>query len=211
MKWSILWVGLYGKLIYDFITPLGISPQSPVFDCPDPTRTEQILNRIIKIPYTDSFREKILCISYIYELFASLAEDNEVPEKLMANILSAESSTDHVITYHSDNITIRQAENYIRFHYDKEITINEIAAEAHLEPSYFSRLFKKETGFSPKQQIIQYRIQKACDLLKTTNLTVEEISSCVGFPDALYFSRLFRKKKNMSPSMYRKKHTKRSS
>ena len=106
--------------------------------------------------------------------------------------------------YLSDNVYIREAENYIRFNYDRDISVGSLADSLNLSSEYFSRLFKAETGMSPQNMIIEYRIKKACSLLKSTNFTVTEIANCVGIQDQHYFSKLFKNYLGCTPSEYRK-------
>lgn len=108
------------------------------------------------------------------------------------------------ITYLSENIYIREAENYIRFHYDSDITISRLAKLFNLSAEYFSRLFKVETGMTPQNMIIQYRIRKARKLLTTSSLSVNEIAVCIGICDQRYFSKLFKGKIGCLPTEYRR-------
>ena len=111
------------------------------------------------------------------DFFASLY--NGADEKLSNKppVWNIERSYTHEITYLSDNLYIREAENYIRFHYDSDISINALAHRLNISTEYFSRLFKAETGMTPQSMIIKYRIEKACNLLKCTGLSVAEIAS----------------------------------
>ena len=74
---------------------------------------------------------------------------------------------------------------------------------ANISTHYLVYLFKKETGASCREYVIQVRMRRACDLLKHTDYTVSEISRQVGYDDPYYFCRLFRKKTGMPPTQYR--------
>lgn len=88
--------------------------------------------------------------------------------------------------------------------YAQKMTVKELASHAGLSLSRYSSLFKQYTGLSPQQYLIQYRFQKAKDLMSHTHLNIRQIASLVGFDDQLYFSRLFKKYEHLSPIEYRK-------
>ncbi len=203
--WSISWVGVYGSQAELYLKNLGITRSNPVYNCPQAAETEKLIDDIIDMVEKNNSYGKIAVLSKLYLFFSTLFDKNAVPMSEMKSIDLASSDT-HEINYLSDNLYIREAENYIRFHYDREISINSIAKSLNLSPEYFSRLFKSETGLSPQQLIIKYRLDRACILLTATNLTISEISTSVGIPDTRYFSKLFRRNKSMSPSEYRKNH-----
>ena len=73
--------------------------------------------------------------------------------------------------------------------------------------SYFSKIFHGAMGKTPKEFLIHYRITKACQLLKSTQLSIKDISVAVGYPNQLHFSRAFRNVMNISPRDWRKEHS----
>jgi two-component system response regulator YesN len=74
-----------------------------------------------------------------------------------------------------------------------------------LDPSYFGKLFKKETGISFTDYLMNYRIEKAQALLRNTRKNISEICFSVGFNSQSYFGYVFKKKVNLSPKKYRLK------
>jgi len=93
--------------------------------------------------------------------------------------------------------------NYLEKNYSKKITLSEMAAMVHLQPTYFSTAFKKVFGLSPVEFVISKKLEKAQDMLFFTNLTIREIAFKVGFNDEFYFSRIFKKYLGISPAKYR--------
>ncbi len=83
-------------------------------------------------------------------------------------------------------------------------SIVELAHAAGYSVDHFSRIFLKVTGLRPQHYIIQAKIERACQLLLESNLTISAISEVVGFQDIFYFSRQFKQKVGQSPSQYRK-------
>jgi AraC-like DNA-binding protein len=83
------------------------------------------------------------------------------------------------------------------------ISVLEMARAANLSNSRFRELFKATIGMSPKQFCLHVQIEKAKQLLASSELCIHEISECVGTPDSHYFSRIFSRKVGLSPSEYR--------
>lgn len=96
------------------------------------------------------------------------------------------------------------ARQYFHEHYNEPINIDEFAQSRHVSISLFMRNFKKVFNVSPKQYILNIRMNNAQSLLETTDYTVTEIAAIVGYDNPLYFSRLYHKQKGQSPSDYRK-------
>ena len=84
------------------------------------------------------------------------------------------------------------------------LTLDDLAAVAGLSRSHFSRLFRTETGISPWQFLIQARVRKGAELLRSTSKRVNVVSEVCGFPDPNHFCRLFRKHFGSSPGAFRK-------
>lgn len=103
-----------------------------------------------------------------------------------------------------DGELIGQVTAYIEQRYAEELSLERLADMAHMSPSYFSRLFKKETGRNLSVYIQSLRIEKAKALLAATQLKSYEVAERVGIPDPVYFSRLFKKVTGVKPKDYRK-------
>lgn len=93
--------------------------------------------------------------------------------------------------------------NYIYKNFNTEIRVDSLAEMEHLSTGYYRNLFKRQTGMSPIDYIIEIRICHSRELLSNTNLSIKEISSMVGYEDQLYFCRLFKKKTELTPKKYR--------
>lgn len=102
----------------------------------------------------------------------------------------------------SDDV-INEVVDYIETNYHLDISLVDIAAKYHYEPTYFSKLFKSKTNKNFIEYLISVRIEKACALLKDSALKVNEISMLVGYENHQYFCQLFKKYTGMTPSEYR--------
>lgn len=99
--------------------------------------------------------------------------------------------------------SIRRARRYLDRHYDRPVTIRQLSREAAVSPYHFIRLFQRIYRQTPHQYLVQQRIARAKELLRTTDLPVTEICMAVGFESLGSFSTLFRKVAGVSPSAYR--------
>ena len=86
---------------------------------------------------------------------------------------------------------------------DEKLTVEALAANAYLNPNYFSKLFASHVGMPPAKFILKTRMEKAKNLLRFTHLSVSEIAAAVGFADPLYFSRVFHRFAGVSPTEFR--------
>lgn len=102
-----------------------------------------------------------------------------------------------------DIINIAKAVPYIENHFDKSISVAELARLSHYSERHFTRVFKKTYSCSPTEYIINLRINRACVLLKGSDLTISETAEKCGFDDVNYFSRLFKKRIGIPPLKYR--------
>ena len=88
--------------------------------------------------------------------------------------------------------------------FSKDWKIGELLKIAHMSRSNLMRIFRKATGQTPIDYLVRLRIQKAMEMLRSTNLPVTEIAMTVGFNDSNYFTRQFKKITRQPPSAYRK-------
>lgn len=101
------------------------------------------------------------------------------------------------------NQTFMTILDFIKNNYNKHITIQSISAECNINANYLSQLFKKEMGMTLVKYITKLRIMYACNLLDSTNLSINEISEKCGYDDYFYFIRIFKKVTDTTPNQYR--------
>jgi AraC family transcriptional regulator len=101
--------------------------------------------------------------------------------------------------------TLKQIIDYINDRLDQDLSLVELAAIAHISPTYFASLFKQSTGWTPHQYVIYRRIEYAKRLLVQGDLSIAEISAKVGFANPGHFSRHFKKLVGVTPKTLRQR------
>lgn len=91
---------------------------------------------------------------------------------------------------------------YLNENYEKDITLKSLSDIFYLNSSYISQLIKNETGITYSQYLTELRIKKAKQLLKTTDMSLNQISEAVGFNDYFYFIKQFKKIVGVTPGKY---------
>jgi len=103
-----------------------------------------------------------------------------------------------------DTKPIRDAKKYIQDNYTKPISLEEVSTKIGFNATYFSSLFKKDTGYTFLEYVSELRINKAKELLKETNTGIAVICEQVGYNDIKHFTKTFAKYTGLKPNEYRK-------
>lgn len=99
---------------------------------------------------------------------------------------------------------ITEAKKYIQEHFQEPLKLEEVSRVIGFNATYFSTVFKKETGKSFLDYLTEVRMNKAKQLLCRGDLSVNDVAEEVGYQDLKYFSKLFKKAAGISPSDYKK-------
>ncbi|MCI6139822.1 AraC family transcriptional regulator [Clostridium sp.] len=108
------------------------------------------------------------------------------------------------------SLAVQKVVNYISLNLQEDLSLDRLAEIFSLNKSYLSSLFRRETGQTLTDFVIQKRMEHAICLLNTTPTSIQEIAARCGILDLSYFTKLFRRTKGMTPSQYRSMVTKRS-
>ena len=119
---------------------------------------------------------------------------------MIANNAFTEVST----VQNSSKTYIKRAITLIQYNYNTAIKIEDIAQSLNICTEYFIRSFKKHVGKTPKEYLIQYRINQAISLLLSTDLSISDIAQQCGFTDVSYFSRCFKQFMGQTALSFRK-------
>lgn len=100
---------------------------------------------------------------------------------------------------------VEMALTFIEDHYSEPISLSDVAEAVYLNPSYFCKIFKNETGESFTKSLMKFRINKAIALLQDPRLKIYEIAEMVGYSDVQYFTKIFKSVAGVVPTYYRDK------
>ena len=134
-----------------------------------------------------------VCYSYLLQVYAMLGQRylngvrNRIPDG--GRIVESE--------------VITASMTYINNHYKQDLSLDDVAEFAGFSRYYFSRSFKKQTGYSFKDYLCEKRLQVATDLLIRTDKSMKDVAAESGFGSVATFNRVFREKKGCTPTQFR--------
>lgn len=135
------------------------------------------------------------------EYLKNLEEDMKAERKGGEHSISM--GTKMIMEKERHNKTLKQVVDYIHEHYDeKDVTLSFLASKFFIQKNYLCTIFKQEMNSTVNDYIIELRMKKAKNLMRTTKLSITEIAEKVSYTDLSYFNRLFRKENGMSPRDY---------
>ncbi len=134
-----------------------------------------------------------ICYGYVLRMYAVLGQQY-LPRP---RVRSGEAS------HNVDSEVITAAMGFINSHYHEDLSLDDVAGFAGFSRYYFSRSFKKQTGYSFKDYLCQKRLQVAMDLLIRTNRPMRDVATDSGFGSVATFNRVFRENKGCTPTQYR--------
>lgn len=159
----------------------------------EPIKTAAIATLYENIPTIDGKR-------YIeITKFISEAVNNFTEYGIMSKIMQKKENV-------NADERIKPALAYIEDNYSQEITLEQLAAACFISKDYMSKLFYRITKKNVTEYISDYRINKAKELLRDTNIKISGVAEKVGFSDAAYFYRVFKKSVGVTPAQYRATH-----
>ncbi|WP_341875931.1 AraC family transcriptional regulator [Defluviitalea saccharophila] len=129
-----------------------------------------------------------ICIQIVFQLLRDLSSEPGTNQNKISK----------------DNKYIKQAIQFMQEYYSANISINDICNLIYLSPCHFKRVFKDCTGQTPYQYLMKIRLEKAKEILKEKESSMEEVARLCGFVNTGHFATVFKRNIGMSPSEYRK-------
>ncbi|MDH6430519.1 AraC family transcriptional regulator [Paenibacillus odorifer] len=191
--WTYVWVALQGEAVEQLLHEVGITRDKPIIHLDNLIEIHKIYEHI-RLSFQQSAYPRL------ESLEASGWLRLLVHKFGVANISSLPSQSIELPDVIDRQID--QAIRWISLQFHQQISIDHMASSLGYHRAHLSKVFKQKIGMSPKQYLLKVRMDNAKKLLGGT-LTIDQISSSVGFNDALYFSKQFRKWSGMSPSEFR--------
>lgn len=119
----------------------------------------------------------------------------------MRRVLSGESAKHPILP---QSTIVLEAVQYLDAHYREKALLGDFCQVYHYSLQYVSRRFKQETGMTVSDYLQKKRLEKSCELLICSDMSIQEIAHQIGYEDTRFFNQLFQKKMKMSPREYRK-------
>lgn len=188
--WTYLWVAFNGVKARQYLEYANLNKDNLIGEYSEPEKLLTYVRNMLdasKLTYTNELRRE----GYLFLFLSALME--------------AQGKTRSNVHDYSFQIYVEHALEFIEHQYQTDIKVSDIADYIGINRSYLTACFQKSIGMSPQQYLIRYRMEKARDLLKTTDLSINAIASEVGYADALAFSRSFRQMYDSSPKDFRRK------
>ena len=134
-----------------------------------------------------------VCYSYLLRIYAILGQ------RYLNGVRARTADGGRLV----ESEVITAAMTYINNHYQQDLSLEDVAGFAGFSRYYFSRSFKKQTGYSFKDYLCQKRLQVAVDLLIRTDKSMKDVALESGFGSVATFNRVFREKKGCTPTQFR--------
>lgn len=189
--WKYIWIGFSGIKAENILYHCGFSKSNLVCDVSKVDKYQEIILEMLEHEEA-TFSDELYRNGKLMELFSYLAEDNR-------------KKNNEVSTTYNDNLNtyVRHAIEHIREFYHMSISVSSLADSIGISQIYLNKCFQKELGVSVQRFIIDFRLNRAANLLASTSSSITEIAALVGYSDPLAFSKSFKKKFGTSPTVYR--------
>lgn len=188
--WIYSWVGFNGTKAEGYLASAGLTIETPIFTCNHDNFVEMCFRNMIEARMLKNSRE-INLLGHLYLIISHLIEKNDG-----GNLY--EDKTSRKESY------VNKAIAHIEMNFARKISVENLANQIGLDRSYLGSIFKEQLNVSIKDFITNYKLSKACELLRKEDLSISDIARSVGYKDPLLFSKAFKKSIGTSPREYRK-------
>lgn len=188
IPWEYTWIEFDGLRAKEIVDSTGLSPNNPIYRAHYKDIAETLKSEMLYIVHHKDSAPLHL-IGHLYLFADSLARS-------CAPIAISKGSS-------LRDFYIQEAFTFIEQNFQNDISVEDIAAFCGLNRSYFGKIFHDIVGKAPQEFLINYRMTKATELLRLTNLSIADIGNAVGYPNQLHFSRAFKNVYGISPRQWR--------
>lgn len=185
---QVYWVAFNGFFAERYLLRACLSAKSPVFGYRRDGDMAERFRRLIEHSKI-SWNRYCKMLSDLYDIISCLIDD--AAEK--SSVPQAEYGTQEYVW---------MAIRYIDAHYAEDITVKSLAEKIGITRKYLYSIFRDIVHVSPQRYLINYRMHRACELLRSHKFTVAQTARAVGYGDSFHFSKMFKKSTGVPPSEY---------
>lgn len=189
--WTLRWIHFYGPNMNGIYEKYAERGGSPVFRPENPRPFRENLEQLFDIANSTDYVRDMRISEKITSLLTLLMAESWHPES-KTHIGSKKQSLQHV-------------KDYLDQHYQEKITLDNLADMFFINKFYLTRIFKEQFGVSVNNYLAQVRITHAKQLLRFSDLTIEQIGRECGIDEPAYFARVFKKVEGVAPGEYRRR------
>lgn len=184
--WCYTWISFLGINSQMYLCQLmGSSPEPYLLHGLNTEKYRTLIAQILELDGTATeryFKGNGLLLQVLGELFRDAAFDERNWGK---------------------NSVVDEVKFFLDINYSEKLKLKDVAHNFGVHPNYLTRVFHQKYHVTPKQYLLNLKLQKACQLLRTTDLPISIIANSMGFDDSMAFSKLFKKTYGCAPSDYR--------
>ena len=158
---------------------------------------------VFDTPYAEQIKNGIYEIVFAFRNEQTLSEVR-LSQKLYTLLTAMVDTASQEAGQTEENDTVSKAMHFIQEQYMNPISLLDVATHVNMSQFHFSRLFKKDCGYSPHEYLILTRLNRAKHLFKTTGLPVKVIAQKVGYQNVSSFTNAFTDRVGISPTLFRK-------
>ena len=187
--WALRWVHFNGPTMSAVYRKFLERSGSIFFSPSDPDSYLEILNKLSDTALSDSYVRDMEIHQYLSALLTGIMKDCWNPETVRKDSSAASE--------------IERLRAYLSEHSSEKISLDDLSARFFLSKFYLSKRFREQYGITISDYVLDLRIHHAKELLRFSELSLDEIAAECGFYDLPYFSRKFKKTEGITPSAYR--------
>lgn len=189
--WKLDWAHFHGTNMENIYLKYLERGGQPVFRADSSKHYLDIIDGIYGIASSDDYLRDMKIYEQLTRLLTLLMEESWHPENIPENTAGKKKS-------------LQEIKAYLETTYTEKITLDDLASRFYINKYYLTRIFKEQYGSTITNYILELRITRAKQLLRFSEMPIEEVGNAVGINDANYFARIFRKIEGTTPHNYRK-------
>lgn len=187
--WSLQWCHFYAPFLPAVYEKYRERGGRPVFHPESPSKFRELFTELYFLASSSDYIRDMRMNEKLSMLLTMLMEESWHPEDS---------------TVSKKRMELTKLKEYLDEHYTEKISLDDLAAQFFINKYYLTKIFKETYGTTINSYIIAKRITRAKQMLRFTDMTLEEIAVAVGMNGGNYFSRMFKKIEGISPREYRK-------